>query len=119
MNRSNYHNDGKRERCYFCPEDRNLDEHHIVPQRFGGSDSAVNVVTVCERCHDKLERLYDKRFYQHFNIEDEKGERLYHIQCRWHDCDNYATHVAPIADGVYRCDQHPQGERKLNATHRE
>lgn len=112
MNRSNYHNDGKRERCYFCPENRELQEHHIVPQRFGGRDAASNVVTVCKRCHGKLERLYNARFYEAFGIEDEEGSRYYHRPCDIVDCDNYAVEAIYVtghfgdAGQAFRCEQH-------------
>jgi hypothetical protein len=53
-----------REDCYFCDEsDDVLETHHIVPRRHGGSDDGHNLVDVCPTCHQKLERLYDDRFY--------------------------------------------------------
>lgn len=57
--------------CYFClSEEREvLEEHHVVPRRFDGSDDDENVVRVCPTCHQKLERLYDKRFYSELGIE--------------------------------------------------
>jgi len=50
--------------CYFCDSAQKLEKHHIIPQRFGGSDEEKNLVTVCRSCHEKLERLYNKEFYQ-------------------------------------------------------
>lgn len=52
--------------CYFClSEERQiLEEHHIVPRRFDGSDDDENLVRVCPTCHQKLERLYSGRFYR-------------------------------------------------------
>lgn len=75
--------------CHFCARQTNIQEHHIVPQRFKGSDDRENLVGVCERCHKKLERLYDKRFYERLGITDEKGERENHFPCLV--CDSRAT----------------------------
>lgn len=55
---------GRSSECYFCDEQFVLERHHVVPRRFGGSDSDENLVTVCPTCHEKLEKLYDKRFYE-------------------------------------------------------
>lgn len=52
--------------CYFCGESNQnaLEIHHLVPQRFGGSDEAENTVLLCGACHDKIERLYNDQFYE-------------------------------------------------------
>ena len=65
-----------RETCYFChePDTHLLEAHHIVPQRFGGSDDAENLVRVCPNCHERLERLYDGRFYDALGIETEPSD---------------------------------------------
>jgi hypothetical protein len=31
-----------------------LDAHHVIPWQHGGTDSAANLITVCEPCHDEL-----------------------------------------------------------------
>lgn len=51
--------------CYFCQNDRGeiLEEHHIVPRRYGGGDSPANLLTVCPNCHRKLEEVYDDQFF--------------------------------------------------------
>lgn len=53
------------EACFICAEANPnvLENHHIVPQRYGGSDSNENLVTLCANCHRAVERLYDERFY--------------------------------------------------------
>lgn len=51
-------------KCYFCGEVDVLEEHHIVPRRYNGSDKEDNIVTVCPTCHRKLEKLYDDKFYR-------------------------------------------------------
>jgi len=63
--------------CYFrLSEERQiLEEHHIVPRRFDGSDDDENLVRVCPTCHQKLERLYDDRFYDELGVESsDSGE---------------------------------------------
>jgi hypothetical protein len=76
--------------CHFCARRREIEAHHIVPQRFNGRDTRENLVGVCERCHKKLERLYDKRFYEQLGIDDSKGERTPHFGCMIPDCTDYA-----------------------------
>jgi len=51
-----------RETCYFCDE-KAQETHHIVPRRHGGSDKKANLVDLCQECHNRLEYLYTKRFY--------------------------------------------------------
>lgn len=82
MAKSNYHDGHKRDKCYFCGCGGPLEEHHIIPQRFGGPDTKENIVELCQLCHRRLERLYDKSFYEWFGIDDSKGRRLYHRPCQ-------------------------------------
>lgn len=83
---SNYHEGRKRDHCYFCDAYGGITEHHVKPQRFDGPDTPENIVGLCARCHRRLERLYDKDFYEFFGIEDEAGKRLFHLVCEHHDC---------------------------------
>lgn len=45
---------------YICQECGNkncrLEAHHIVPKRLKGNDSIYNLITLCDKCHDKTER---------------------------------------------------------------
>lgn len=54
-----------RECCEVCGEHRphSMEEHHVLPRRFGGGDHAENIVTLCASCHAALESIYDKRFW--------------------------------------------------------
>ena len=64
-----------RESCYICgePVGHLLETHHIVPRRHGGSDNVENLVDLCPSCHQALEKIYDKRFYNRLkNALDEK-----------------------------------------------
>jgi len=63
--------------CYFCAHSDNaaLEEHHVVPSRYNGSDDDKNMVKVCANCHRKLESLYDKRFYEKLGVEKLENDR--------------------------------------------
>jgi hypothetical protein len=70
-----------REDCYFCDEDTDvLEEHHLVPRRKGGSDNNENLVQVCPTCHQKLERLYDDRFYKALGASDPEDVITYALE---------------------------------------
>ncbi len=58
-------NQTNRESCYICgePVGHLLETHHIVPRRYDGSDNAENLVDLCPSCHQAVEKIYDKRFY--------------------------------------------------------
>lgn len=80
----------ERDSCYFCSSRDNIEAHHIVPQRFHGSDERENLVAVCNACHGKLESLYGPAFYQALGIDDEVGERKMHFPCKRPECDSRA-----------------------------
>jgi len=40
-----------------------MEQHHVLPRRFGGSDREENLVTLCGSCHRAVESIYDKRFW--------------------------------------------------------
>jgi len=57
--------------CFICGDHRpnSLEEHHIVPQRYNGSDEPENLVQLCSSCHAAIEKLYDDSFYQRLGVE--------------------------------------------------
>jgi replicative DNA helicase Mcm len=70
-----------REDCYFCDEDTDvLEEHHLVPRRKGGTDNDENLVQVCPTCHQKLEQLYDDRFYNALGANDPEDVITYALE---------------------------------------
>jgi len=79
----------KADKCYFCSETECLEEHHIVPKRYEGSDCDENLVQVCPTCHRKLERIYNERFYENLGrhnqikgkdlLEDKRDELVEHL----------------------------------------
>lgn len=62
-----------RTNCYFCGSEGPIETHHIAPQQFDGSDDESNLVDLCPTCHERLERLYDKSFYQELGLEPSDG----------------------------------------------
>ena len=43
--------------CANCGVTTNLQRHHIVPRKFGGTDRPTNIVTLCGKCHCKAHRF--------------------------------------------------------------
>lgn len=89
--------------CYLCENEPAEEEHHILPQRFNGSDAETNTVDLCHDCHWKLERLYNKDFYNALGIDDPRQTQETHIVCYTHNCTNQATGMG--AHGYY-CEDH-------------
>lgn len=56
--------------CVICGYDNEytLQKHHIVPRRFGGSDDEDNLVSLCANCHEVIEKIYDKSFYNALGV---------------------------------------------------
>lgn len=42
---------------------RGLTAHHIIPERDGGPDTLGNLITVCQSCHQTLERTHAKAVF--------------------------------------------------------
>jgi len=106
---SNYTHGRTRDHCYFCGAFGGIEEHHVIPQRFGGPDTPENIVGLCETCHNKLERLYDTSFYEWFGIDDEQGERRFHTRCQQEGCSNTVSQVwrnTGFNDELYTCGDH-------------
>jgi len=102
--------DVEEDSCHFCGETEVLQEHHIVPQRFDGSDESVNLVTLCPTCHRKIESMYDKRFYDELGVEKpESAESEITGACHYTGCTATADHelTCPEDGGTLRyCDPH-------------
>lgn len=64
-----------REDCYICGEEDDLERHHIVPRRYGGSDDPANLVDLCHSCHQALEHLYNRDFYRELGARGNNGPR--------------------------------------------
>lgn len=102
------------DRCHFCPKRTDIEVHHIVPQRFRGSDQRDNLVAVCDRCHQKLERLYDRSFYAALGIKDTPEERHQHFECFVRGCDGQACGYVVWKEGDrnWYCAEHLEEKRQ-------
>ena len=70
--------------CQECGKrDCRLEVHHIKPRRLGGSNTLGNMITLCEKCHQKTEgkeEQYMEYYFKKLGTNDNKGL-------------NYASHV--------------------------
>jgi hypothetical protein len=59
-----------RSACRICGEDddEQLGTHRVVPARYGGSDAEENCVTLCARCREAVESIYDEGFYERLGV---------------------------------------------------
>jgi 5-methylcytosine-specific restriction endonuclease McrA len=46
-------------KCQYCGKKGKLNCHHIIPYRSTQDNSGDNLITLCNLCHSKLERMYD------------------------------------------------------------
>lgn len=71
-------------KCMECGKSKcKLEVHHIKPRRLNGSNTLTNLITLCEKCHDKTkgkEELFMNRYFNMINGSDNKNL-------------NYAQHV--------------------------
>lgn len=60
----------KNEQCRICMEDNPavLEEHHIIPKRYGAGDGEENLVTLCANCHTAIEEIYDNEVWERINL---------------------------------------------------
>ena len=98
--------------CYFCDSGVDVEEHHIVPQRFSGSDLPTNTVDLCHECHWKLERLYNRDFWEAIGVNDPRSTKESHVTCYYHSCLELSVGHYHNNSGrlVYRCAKHMPDE---------
>jgi hypothetical protein len=60
-----------RDCCRLCQATDDLEEHHLIPRRKGGSDRDENLVTLCRPCHRTIEEIYDEGVWQRLNCQRE------------------------------------------------
>jgi hypothetical protein len=102
--------------CYFCDSTESIEEHHILPKRFDGSDADVNTVNVCHDCHWKLERLYNSDFWEALGIDDPRATKESHIRCHINGCNEQAEHTVHLSNGkvARRCAEHYEQPRSAD-----
>ena len=63
-------------KCMDCGKsNRKLEVHHIKPRRLNGSNTLANLITLCEKCHQKTEgkeESYMNRYFSLINSSDNK-----------------------------------------------
>jgi len=92
-------------RCFICGDQRqnSLEQHHIVPQRFDGSDDDENLVTLCASCHAAIEKLYDRRFYDKLGVKKPRGPDT----CELDDCTaSAAKRLNDHGESLWVCSEH-------------
>ncbi len=52
----------KRGICPHCKNKNIQSIHHIIPRKFGGQDDPLNLIPLCNKCHDVIEILTDDLF---------------------------------------------------------
>ena len=71
-------------KCMECGKSKcSLEVHHIKPRRLNGSNTLGNLITLCEKCHQKTEgreELFMNQYFSLLNSSDNKNL-------------NYASHV--------------------------
>lgn len=89
------------DRCFICGEvnPNVLQRHHVVPRKYGGDDSAQNIVTLCANCHHAIEQLYDRRFYTRLKYALERDEK----RSEGGDGDQVVDVEREGETGLYRC----------------
>lgn len=86
--------------CHFCDSRDEIETHHIIPQRFNGSDAESNNVDLCHDCHWKLERLYNVEFWNTIGVDDPRSSRETHLVCERHQCNNQAVAKYEVSGDV-------------------
>lgn len=71
-------------KCKQCNKSNcKLEVHHIKPKRLGGSNTLGNLITLCEKCHQKTEDNEEKYMQYYFDILKTSDNKYL----------NYAQHV--------------------------
>jgi len=95
-------------RCQICGDvrPRSLEEHHILPRRFGGSDHEANLITLCASCHAALESIYDKRFWSSVGVRPVEASRGKQLKLQANNSPG-----VPVEDGGETDEQIPKAKR--------
>ena len=63
--------------CMECGKTKcKLEVHHIKPRRLNGSNTLGNLITLCEKCHQKTEgkeELYMEKYFSFIKSSDDKN----------------------------------------------
>lgn len=64
------------EGCLFCGTVDDIEKHHIVPRKFGGTDDNENLIRVCSECNKKIEQTWNRRFYEKIGARADMAPNL-------------------------------------------
>lgn len=85
--------------CFLCSETNPhaVEGHHLVPQRFNGTDQPENMVDLCGSCHNKIEQLYDDQFYERLGVavDEIDNERVDYSGGRTVDAEQSLDRMVP------------------------
>lgn len=63
-------------KCKECSKSNcKLEVHHIKPKRLGGSSTLGNLITLCEKCHQKTENNEEKYMQHYFDILNSSDDK--------------------------------------------
>ena len=63
-------------KCMECGKtDCRLEVHHIKPRRLNGSDTLNNLITLCEKCHDRTENKEELYMDKYFSLINSSGNQ--------------------------------------------
>jgi len=96
--------------CAVCGEVADLDEHHKLPLRLGGSYQDWNTVLLCRSCHRVVEQIFHAEFWKKafqayadkLEYEEELGELRQADLPKCESCGKYWSPREARA-GAHRC----------------
>lgn len=66
--------------CWACRISAECEEHHLIPQSMGGTDTEDNIIFLCKTCHDFIDRY---RFQDTIDISWFMTEAIREPGPRW------------------------------------
>jgi hypothetical protein len=89
---------------YTCQEcgrkNCRLEVHHIVPKRLSGNDSIYNLITLCDKCHDKIERneeLFIEKYQNKIKGKNIRFDYAQHVMQGKHYLREELNDIAPLS----------------------
>jgi len=88
-------------KCMECSNSNcMLEVHHIVPRRLSGSDTISNLITLCEKCHDKTEEKEEKfieKYQKMINGKNIRFDYAQHVMQGKHYLRRELNDIAPLS----------------------
>ena len=87
-------------KCMECKKNNCiLEVHHILPRRLSGSDSIYNLITLCEKCHDKTEgkeEIFITKYQTMVNGKNIRFDYAQHVMQGKNYLRNELKNIAPL-----------------------